>query len=425
MDHSTSNKLKQYWEHLSQRGAENLPYAIARRVVLVNQFCVIAISLNLVYALQVMIIDARGLSIFILLVILACLAFLLVLHLNHGRHQHIARWVLSSIPVATLFTSAWLIGNGAGLQLYLIVIWTLLFLIFTRKELGALVLFSIVYWLGFLVIEFQFTEPALEYDFPEGVIDRIYGLSITGTFLSVALVVGLFFNEINRAEARLQFEYERSENLLKNILPASIANELKAQTENNNGKQPAAIANAHHQATVLFADLVGFTSLSEQMNPGELVHLLNQVFSRFDDLVIKSGLEKIKTIGDAYMLAGGLPDFRPDHHLAVARVALQMQALMPELGSLTRNALQIRIGIHSGPLVAGVIGHHKFAYDIWGDTVNTASRMESHGVVGKIQVSSATRELLKSHFELEPRGPIEIKGKGTVDTWFLLRSLNE
>jgi class 3 adenylate cyclase len=174
----------------------------------------------------------------------------------------------------------------------------------------------------------------------------------------------------------------------------------------------------------MFADIVGFTKMSARLKPEELVRRLNQIFSAFDDIADESGLEKIKTIGDAYMVAGGLHDrHAKDHAQAVARMALRMVAHVKAYGEkIGEDGLSIRIGIHTGPVVAGVIGKRKFIYDIWGDTVNTASRMESHGVSGKVQITDATRERLADEFELEDRGEIEVKGKGTMRAWILVRS---
>jgi class 3 adenylate cyclase len=207
----------------------------------------------------------------------------------------------------------------------------------------------------------------------------------------------------------LQYEQEKSERLLLNILPKPVADRLK--------QSPDAIAERFEEVTVLFADIVGFTALSARIAPEELVNLLNEVFSLFDRLADKHGLEKIKTIGDAYMAVAGLPMPRPDHAQAVAKMALDMQRL---IGQVAGGLLQVRIGLHTGPVVAGVIGQKKFSYDLWGDTVNTASRMESHGLVGQIQVTAATYERLRDHFVFEPRGPIQVKGKGAVETYLLL-----
>lgn len=210
----------------------------------------------------------------------------------------------------------------------------------------------------------------------------------------------------------LQEEREKSERLLLNILPHSIAEQLK--------EQQMTIADNFAEATVLFADIAGFTKLSTQMSPKEIVGLLNDIFSRFDELVELHGLEKIKTIGDAYMVVGGLPIHRPDHAAAIADMALDMQQKIAEFNRQKKQSFTMRIGINTGPVVAGVIGIKKFIYDLWGDTVNTASRMESHGIAGQIQVTESTYEVLQDQYLFEDRGIIEIKGKGTMQTYLLL-----
>ncbi|WP_216351288.1 adenylate/guanylate cyclase domain-containing protein [Leptolyngbya sp. 'hensonii'] len=224
-----------------------------------------------------------------------------------------------------------------------------------------------------------------------------------------------------RAENALQFEKEKSEQLLLNILPRSIAERLKqyqiGATTKHNGE--AFIADGFEDVTVLFADLVGFTELASNISPKKLVGLLNQIFSVFDDLTEQYGLEKIKTIGDAYMVVGGLPDSRRDHAEAIADMALAMQHKIAQFSASHGQPFAIRVGINSGPVVAGVIGTKKFSYDLWGDTVNLASRMESQGQPGKIQVTAATYERLKAQYQFASRGSISIKGKGLVNTYWL------
>jgi adenylate cyclase len=200
---------------------------------------------------------------------------------------------------------------------------------------------------------------------------------------------------------------------LLNVLPGEIAARLK--------QSPVAIADRFADASVLFADIVNFTPLSERMSPERVVQLLNQVFSEFDHLAERYGLEKIKTIGDAYMVAGGLPIPKADHVRDIAEMALAMQATVRRLRHPDGTTLQLRIGCHCGGAVAGVIGVKKFAYDLWGDMVNTASRMESHGVPGRIQVTEPIYERLKELYEFETRGEIEIKGKGKMRVYFLVR----
>jgi adenylate cyclase len=209
----------------------------------------------------------------------------------------------------------------------------------------------------------------------------------------------------------LQREREKAERLLLNVLPGSIAARLKeGETQ---------IADSFPDVTVLFADLVEFTKLAANTPAADLVQMLNEIFSRFDWLAELHRLEKIKTIGDAYMVVGGLPTARPDHAEAVAEMAMDMLKAVARLNAATGSRFDIRIGISTGPVVAGIIGSKKFIYDLWGDTVNIASRMESHGQSGQIHVSESTRERLKERYVLEERGRMEIKGKGGMNTYFL------
>ncbi len=210
----------------------------------------------------------------------------------------------------------------------------------------------------------------------------------------------------------LKFQQEKTETLLLNILPAPIAMQLQ--------QNQSPIADHFEEVSVLFADIVGFTEFSNRKTPEEMVSVLNVIFSRFDQLAQQYGLEKIKTIGDAYMVVGGLPRPRSDHAQAIAQMALSIQAVMADINAKIGEAFTIRIGINSGPVVAGVIGLSKFIYDLWGDTVNIASRMEVTGVPGKTQVTSATYERLKEEFLFEDRGQISIKGKGEMKTYFLI-----
>ncbi|MEG4198962.1 adenylate/guanylate cyclase domain-containing protein [Microcoleus sp. Pol12A5] len=227
--------------------------------------------------------------------------------------------------------------------------------------------------------------------------------------------ISVFFHDITKRrqmESALRKEQKKTESLLLNILPEPIAHRLKSK--------PGVIADKFEKATILFADLVNFTQISTTMSATKLVYLLNEIFSAFDQLSEKHGLEKIKTIGDAYMVAAGIPIERPDHAEAIAEMALDMLAAIKELNVKLDATFDLRIGINSGPVVAGVIGTKKFIYDLWGNAVNTASRMESHGITGRIQVSHYTYELLQDKYEFEDRGEIEIKGKGEMQTYLLM-----
>ncbi|OCQ97261.1 adenylate cyclase [Oscillatoriales cyanobacterium USR001] len=223
-------------------------------------------------------------------------------------------------------------------------------------------------------------------------------------------------NQRKKAEDILRCEQEESERLLLNILPKAIAERLKQGDIN--------IADGFPEVTILFADIVGFTEISSRVLPQKLVDLLNQIFSAFDRLSEQYGLEKIKTIGDNYMVAGGLPMPHPNHAEAIAEMALDMQQEMVKFSLECGEKLNIRIGINTGPVVAGVIGTKKFIYDLWGDAVNTASRMESHGIAGKIQVSAVTYQLLQDKYLFEERGIIQVKGKGEMMTYLLMGRKN-
>lgn len=212
--------------------------------------------------------------------------------------------------------------------------------------------------------------------------------------------------------AQLQIEQEKSEALLLNILPKAIADRLKTGE--------SSIVDAFPDVTVLFADLAGFTDLSTRISTEELWRMLNDIFSEFDRLAGIYGLEKIKTIGDGYMIVGGLPVPQANHAEAVAEMALDMQGVITRFNTENNTSLKIRIGINTGPVIAGIIGKKKFIYDLWGDTVNTASRMESHGHPGHIQITDTTFELLKDKFIMAKRGVIQVKGKGEMTTFLIM-----
>jgi class 3 adenylate cyclase len=251
-------------------------------------------------------------------------------------------------------------------------------------------------------------DPALAADAPHiasGVVVAFFVLNVLGVATTAYVLLQYFV----RARER---EHARSERLLLNVLPGPVAARLKQ------GK--GIIADACPSVTVLFADIVGFTPLSERLPAQDVVALLDRVFTHWDALAAEHGVEKIKTIGDAYMVAGGIPLPREDHAEAIADMALQMEPEGERLAAMAGVALKVRIGIDTGPVVAGVIGRAKFIYDLWGDTVNTASRMESHAQPGTIQVTERTYAHLRPRYDLRPLDPIEVKGKGRMTTYLLL-----
>jgi guanylate cyclase len=281
-----------------------------------------------------------------------------------------------------------------------------------RRSVGWLVAFFVE------VVVLALLDPRLSQSpaqIPATLVTAFFALNIIGTSLSAYVMLGYFVDQRERAHRALETERARSERLLLNVLPTPIAERLKAGA--------GVIAEHYDTVSVLFADLVGFTERSSVMRADELVALLDQIFTAFDRVADAEGVEKIKTIGDAYMVAAGLPEPRPDHVDAVARTALSLRDELTVIAEQTGHAwLALRIGLDTGPAVAGVIGRRKFIYDLWGDTVNTASRMESHGVPGEIQVTARFAAALAPAFVVRPRGTIDVKGKGPMATFLLDRA---
>ena len=244
---------------------------------------------------------------------------------------------------------------------------------------------------------------------PAPVADAFFVLNITGVSVTAYLLLQYAVRARDTALAS-------SERLLLNVLPRAIAERLKRDT--------GIIADSHEDVTVVFADVVDFTPFTERTEPERVVGVLDAIFSAFDGLAERLRLEKIKTVGDAYMVVAGLPDPRPDHPAAAAEMALAMQDELGRLRAALDLDLSIRVGMQSGPVIAGVIGRRKFIYDLWGDTVNTASRMESSGLPGRIQVTEAVFERLRSIYAFEARGEVDIKGKGRLRTYFLIGRLS-
>ena len=253
----------------------------------------------------------------------------------------------------------------------------------------------------------------LEY-YPPGFILLFKYFNSFGILFCAGAMGMVGYNAINRAEKKLAEEHLRSEQLLLNILPASIASRLKRSQD--------IIADGYENVTIVFTDIADFTKLSDNISPGKLIQLLNEIFSKFDELTDQFDLEKIKTIGDAYMVVAGLPNERKDHAERAAEMGVAMLDAISDFNNNSEYKLNVRIGICSGPVVAGVIGKRKFSYNLWGDSVNTAARMESHGIAGEIQVTESTFLLLQNKYNFDCRGMIEVKGKGLMKTYLLKNS---
>ena len=318
------------------------------------------------------------------------------------------------VPLAFFMLLSSYVGNGSahllaggytsGLQ---IIQWGVAILVFAvlfverRLVLVLLGLFILMVMIaGMLESSVRSRLPDLDPQFVAT--DSTITLIIMGALVTGAALY--LFDQVERYRSR-------ADDLLLNILPGTIAGRLK--------ENPGIIADGFSEATVLFADIVDFTTMSSGADPADVVRKLNEIFSDFDRLATSHGLEKIKTIGDAYMVAGGLPEAQPDHCQVVAAFALDMVAAMERHRSWTGEAMRIRVGINTGPVVAGVIGQQKFIYDLWGDAVNVASRMESNGLSNEIQVTQAVKDKLAGLYEFEERGPIYVKGKGEMVTYLM------
>ncbi|MET0800968.1 MAG: adenylate/guanylate cyclase domain-containing protein [Actinomycetota bacterium] len=315
--------------------------------------------------------------------------------------------VLLTTTTGAMLAGGFLPSGGVGL-------WGIL------APLGALVFLEVrqaVHWFvgflsAFLLLGIVGEVVFRDADVPGWFTTTMLALNVVGTGAVAFTVLATFASQRNAALTALRAEQVKSEALLTNVLPSAIAQRLKAAT--------GSIADHVESASILFADVVDFTPLAQRLSPAEVVGTLDQLFSHFDTLVERHGLEKIKTIGDCYMAAAGVPDPCADHARRAALLALDMRDAVATSTIAGRDGVELRIGINSGPVTAGVIGTKRFLYDLWGDAVNTASRMESNGTPGEIQITSATYELLQDGFVCRRRGTIQVKGKGEMETWYLV-----
>jgi adenylate cyclase len=304
------------------------------------------------------------------------------------------------------------VGTGDGVSLgFLLVAPVSIFVLGVERAWVAALLAILG---AILAIYLNVTMPYSTGDLPLEALQINFTLNVVLNMATAFAVVFYVARQAARAEALVERERDRSDTLLANILPPVIAERLKDRSGD------AEIADAYPDATVLFIDMAGFTALTGATTPDRLVRFLNEVYSRFDALVERYGLEKIKTSGDAYMVVGGVPEPLADHAAQVADFALAARDAMAGIADPLGRPMPVRVGIATGPVVAGVVGKRKFFYDVWGDAVNTASRMESTGEIGHIQVSPTTHALLVDRFDFTERGLIEVKGKGPMRTWFLV-----
>lgn len=391
-------------------GTAGYPTHVRRRLAATNVVALLCSVMTVPYILLYALHDFDGLRLAILtlspqIVLYAATPYF------HRFGQSVAGLYFTLTWLAFAVFYCFLFGRDSGLPLYFLAGAAAAMLIFGAERVHLSALVTILALAGFLSASVFFRAPALAAADPE-LLEALFLLTVPLVFLLIFTTVYFAFQEASNAEVALEKEYRFSSRLLENILPRAIALRLKH-------RETAMIADHVEQATILFADIVDFTPRAAKWPPRELVAFLGRVFRSFDDLAASHGLETIKTIGDAYMVAGGLPDPRADHAERVALLALDILACCRQISADYGERVDVRIGLETGPVVAGVIGSNKLLYDVWGDTVNTAARMESHGVAGRIQVGDQMKELLEDRFEFELRGEIEVKGKGQMRVWFL------
>jgi adenylate cyclase len=392
-------------------GTERYPEKVARRLRALNIAVGLGATMTAVFAVMRLLDPAPGM--FRRGVVNAAFAVMIAsIPLLHRFGQLVAPLAFVVLAYAIIFRTSVQMGTGGGAYLHYLTA-TVLGILFMGTE-RVLLTVGVGVVATALIIILHILAP---YDTGRlSATSLFYGNFITNVITGSAILYGIVFyaiGQITRAEAAAEREYERSESLLLNILPPRIAARLKQ-------REGSVIADRHDAASILFADMAGFTSRSSDTAPDALVQFLNDVFTRLDGLVERHGLEKIKTTGDAYMVVSGVPEPRPDHAAALADLALDMHDALNGLADPKGRPVLFRMGIASGPVVAGVVGTRKFFYDVWGDAVNTASRMETTGETGKIQVAPETYELLRDRFDLEERGLIEVRGKGQMRTWYLI-----
>ena len=404
------NRLRKlgWWHHVDRligAGTQGYPRTTQRRLRILNMFCYLIALSTLSYAVQHMFLDMETYGP-VIAINLTIVVLVLLVPLAHRIHETAGGLLITVVEYAALFAFMAILGRPSGVHMQYFVGAAAPFVIFGLGRLRLIVVVVAVGLVLNIVSWFMFPRQDAIIAAEQSVLDSLY---VTAAVTTCGLIAATVFYAFRLAE-RAQ---EETDSLLRNILPESVVERLKLAPEQN-------IADGFDEATVLFADLVGFTPLSKKLGPRQTVRMLNQVISELDEKADEFGVEKIKTIGDAYMAVTGVPVVSGDHAVQMARMALALKDTVHAFSDEQGIKLDVRVGMASGPVMAGVIGRRKFTYDIWGDTVNLAARMESHGEPGKIQVPAELKEILDGNFEFEPTGVKEIKGIGPLETWYLL-----
>ena len=346
---------------------------------------------------------------------LASGAIFVMIPLLYRFGELVAPLVFFFVAYASITVLCWRLGTGSGLPFYYLLAATLMVLILGVEHI---VLASVLAALGAAtIIALAILVPYNTGVQPDWAFRLGFILTVVSAWVMVVAVVWYALREIRRARDAMEAEYDRSERLLTNILPATIAQRLKDPSRN-------IIADKYDDASILFADIAGYTKRASDTTPTDLVRFLDRLYTDLDALVDRHGLEKVKTSGDSYMVVSGVPEPRDDHMEALACLALDMAEAVADLTDPQGREVPLRIGLAAGPVVAGVVGARKFFYDVWGDAVNVAARMETTDVEGRIQVPQDVYERLNHAFLLEERGDVDVKGKGVMHTWYLVGRRN-
>ncbi len=401
-----STTTRAFWNSISRPTDSVLSKAILSILVVAESI----VSIFWIYTLSGLGEGYALMALFPYIYIVISYASLLIFY----RYQKFKYFIFTQLIMLLVmpFFMQWVIGGyqaSSG-----IAIWAILspigalMILGTSQSTAWFLLFALLACLSWFLND-QFMLNSLP--IPADIKDTFFLMNIMGTTCILYAVMRYFQSQKERTLKELALEQARSEKLLLNVLPQSIANRLK--------DNDMRIADSHESVTVLFADIAGFTKLTASISATQLVDMLSQLFSQFDQLAEKHGLEKIKTIGDGYMVVGGAPNHLDNHAVVVTKLAIEMFEVLSNFNESTQNALQMRIGVSTGAVVAGVIGTSKFAYDLWGDTVNMASRMEQTAITNSIQLSEASYILVKDQFEFEIRKQVQVKGKGKINTYML------
>jgi adenylate cyclase len=388
----------------AELGTAGYPRAVRRRLSIVNVMALLIAVFSAVYAV---VFASYGAATYLPLIAvnLVLMAVALLVPLAHRINDIAAAILLAAAEYVALFFFVRELGHESGIQINYIIAAAVAFAV---VGLGRLRLVAAMIAIGLLLhvaAWFLYPPARAQIAADPGLLANLYISSAATTFTIIALIVGYAFTLADRARAE-------ADALLANILPEAIAERLKTRPSDK-------VADSVGEASVLFTDLVGFTELAQRLGAERTVALLDQVVTEFDRLAAAHGVEKIKTIGDGYLAVAGVSRPQSDHLSRLARMALLLPGLVERLSAAHGVDLKIRAGLACGPLMAGIIGSDKFSYDVWGETVNLASRLESHGLPGEIQVSDAVREALRDRFVFEKRGEIQVKGVGRLTTWLL------